>query len=262
MIEFLFDPTVMILIFAGLLAGFIDSIAGGGGLITIPALMLSGLPPVETLGTNKLQGLFGSFSAMVAYARGGQVNIRKQITQAAMAFIGSIIGAMVATLIPVKLFQAFLPVLLIIVACYFAFKPNLNDIDKLERMRPIIFSLTMAPLVGFYDGIFGPGAGSFYMLAFVSLSGFGILKATAHTKLLNFSSNLGGFLTFAIMGSINIKIGIAMGIAQFIGAQLGARVAMKTGAKLIKPLLVIVCVILAYKLLEAHDNPLRQWLNL
>ena len=261
MIEFLSDPTALMLIFAGLIAGFIDSIAGGGGLITIPALMLSGLPPIETLGTNKLQGLFGSFSAMIAYARGGHVNIKKQVGQAFMAFLGGIIGALVATLIPIRIFQAFLPILLVIVAIYFALKPNLNDLDRQERIRPIVFALTMAPLVGFYDGIFGPGAGSFYMLAFVSLSGFGILKATAHTKLLNFSSNLGGFLTFAVVGSIDIGIGIAMGIAQFIGAQLGARVAMKTGAKLIKPLLVIVCFILAYKLLQAHDNPLRQWLH-
>lgn len=249
------------LIFAGLIAGFVDSIAGGGGLITIPALMLSGLPPIATLGTNKLQGIFGSFSAMIAYARGGHINIRKQTGQAFMAFFGSIVGALVANFLPVTIFQAFLPILLIVVALYFALKPNLNDIDQQERVRPIIFCLTMAPLIGFYDGIFGPGAGSFYMLAFVTLSGFGILKATANTKLLNFSSNLGGLLTFAMMGSIDIRIGIAMGIAQFIGAQLGARVAMKTGAKLIKPLLVLVCLILAYKLLHSPDNPLRQWLH-
>lgn len=261
MMEFSTDPTMMMLIFAGLFAGFIDSIAGGGGLITIPALMLSGLPPIATLGTNKLQGLFGSFSAMIAYARGGHVDISKQFGQAFLAFLGSIIGALVATLIPVAIFQAFLPILLIVVALYFALKPNLNDVDKQQRIRPVIFCLTMAPLIGFYDGIFGPGAGSFYMLAFVTLSGFGILKATAHTKLLNFSSNLGALLTFAMMGTINIRIGIVMGIAQFIGAQLGAKVAMKTGAKLIKPLLVLVCLILAYKLLQSPDNPLRQWLH-
>ncbi|MHC5308094.1 TSUP family transporter [Bartonella sp. LJL80] len=262
MIDFLTDPTIVTLIFAALAAGIIDSIAGGGGLITIPVLMLSGIPPVTALGTNKLQGLFGSFSATLAYARAGHVDLRKQFGQALMAFFGSVVGALVAVVIPVAILQAFLPVLLIVVALYFALKPNLNDIDKTQRIGPMVFCLTMAPLVGFYDGLFGPGAGSFYMLAFVSLAGYGILKATAHTKLLNFSSNVGGFLTFALVGSIDFRIGISMGIAQFIGAQIGARIAMRVGSRLIKPLLVIVCLILAVKLLWDPHNPLREFLHL
>lgn len=261
MIAFFSDPTIWILICAALIAGLVDSIAGGGGLITIPALLLSNIPPVTALGTNKLQGLFGSFSAMLAYARGGHVNLKKQFYQAFMAFAGSIAGALVALVIPVTILQSFLPILLIVVAIYFAIKPNLNDIDKTERMRPIVFCLTMAPLVGFYDGLFGPGAGSFYMLAYVSLSGMGILKATAHTKLLNFASNIGAFATFAFVGSIDYRIGICMGIAQFIGAQIGAHIAMHIGSKLIKPLLVIICLILAVKLLWDPHNPLRTLLH-
>lgn len=261
MIEFLTDPITLMLIAAALTAGFVDSIAGGGGLISVPFLLLSGLPSVTALGTNKLQSLFGSFSATLAYARAGHVNLSKQYLQALMAFFGSIIGALIAIHIPVYILQAFLPMLLIIVAIYFAFKPNLNDLDKAERLKPIVFCLTMAPLIGFYDGLFGPGAGSFYMLAFVSLTGYGILKATAHTKLLNFSSNLGGFLTFVFFGSIDYRIGISMGIAQFIGAQIGAHLAMKIGSRLIKPLLVIICLILAMKLLWDPHNPIREFLH-
>lgn len=261
MIAFFSDPTIIILVCAALIAGFVDSIAGGGGLITLPAILLTGAPPVSALGTNKLQGIFGSLSAMLTYARAGHVNFKKQRFQSLMAFIGGVTGALVALVLPVTLLQTFLPILLIIVAIYFAFKPNLNDIDKAERIKPIVFCLTMAPLIGFYDGLCGPGAGAFYMLAYVSLSGMGILKATAHTKLLNFASNVGSLITFAFVGTIDCRIGLSMGIAQFIGAQAGARVAMKIGSQLIKPLLVIICLALAIKLLWDPQNPLRLFLH-
>src|SRR5690606_38206296 len=116
---------------------------------------------------------------------------------------------------------------------------------------------TIVPLIGFYDGAFGPGTGSFFMLAFVSLAGYGVLKATAHTKTLNFASNVGSFLTFAFVGAIHWKIGLIMGVAQFAGARLGAMFAMKKGATLIKPLLVVVCILLAVRLLLNPENPIR-----
>src|SRR5690606_33613899 len=122
---------------------------------------------------------------------------------------------------------------------------------------PFLFGALVVPLIGLYDGIFGPGAGSFYMLAFVSLAGFGVLKATAHTKLLNFSSNVGGFIVFASVGVIAWKVGLMMGVAQFLGARVGAHLAIRNGARLIKPLLVVVCVGLAKKLLADPANPLR-----
>jgi uncharacterized membrane protein YfcA len=158
--------------------------------------------------------------------------------------------------------SAALPVVLIAIALFFAFKPNMNDVDRAERMSPFLFGLTLAPAVGFYDGLFGPGAGSFYMLGFVALAGFGVLKATAHTKLLNFASNLGGFAVFAAVGVIFWKIGLMMGVAQFLGARVGAGFAIRNGAKLIKPLLVIVCVALAAKLLADPANPLRAAIGL
>ncbi|MCY0147727.1 TSUP family transporter [Hoeflea sp. G2-23] len=242
--------TLTVLLFAAaFLAGFVDSIAGGGGLIALPAMLLVGFSPVEALGTNKLQGLFGSGSATVAYARKGHVDLKTQIGPAVLAAAGSAIGAMLATLIPGELFRAFLPFLLIVIALYFGIKPNMGDIDRARRLSPFLFGLMIVPMVGFYDGLFGPGAGSFYMLAFVALAGFGLLKATAHTKLLNFASNIGGFAVFAFVGVISWKIGLMMGAAQFAGAQVGSRLAMKNGAKIIKPLLVITCVALAAKLL-------------
>lgn len=249
--------TILLLTAAAFIAGFIDSIAGGGGLITIPALLLAGLPPVQALGTNKLQSLFGSGSATISYAAKGHVDIRKQLPAAAMSCIGSIFGALLATVLPGDILRAFMPVLLVAIALYFAFKPNMGDVDRTERMTPFLFGVTVVPAIGFYDGVFGPGTGSFFMLAFVSLAGYGILKATAHTKLLNFASNIGGLLAFAIVGAVYWKIGLIMGAAQFLGARIGAHMAMRSGARLIKPLLVCTCVALAIRLLIDPTNPLR-----
>jgi len=244
------------------MAGFVDSIAGGGGLIAVPALLLAGLSPVEALGTNKLQGLFGSGSAAVAYARKGHVDLRAQLPSAALSAVGSAFGAILATVIPGDIFRAFLPFLLVAIALYFAFKPNMGDIDRARRLSPFLFGLMIVPMLGFYDGVFGPGAGSFFMLAFVALAGYGLLKATAHTKPLNFASNLGAFGVFAFFGVISWKIGLMMGAAQFAGAQVGSRMAMKNGARIIKPLLVITCVALAAKLIADPANPVRVWFGI
>jgi uncharacterized membrane protein YfcA len=240
---------VLLLAAAAFGAGFIDSIAGGGGLITLPVLLLAGFSPAQALATNKLQGLFGSGSATIAYASKGHVNLRKQLPMALLALAGSALGAVLATMIPGEWMRAVLPPMLIAIALYFVFKPNMNDVDRTHRISPFLFGLGVVPLIGFYDGLFGPGAGSFYMLAFVSLAGFGVLKATAHTKLLNFSSNVGAFAFFAFAGLISWKVGLLMGVCSFLGARIGAGVAMKSGARLIKPLLVTTCIVLAVKLL-------------
>lgn len=239
----------IILFFVALFAGFVDSIAGGGGLIAIPAMLILGVPPLEALGTNKLQAQFGSASATIAYARRGHVDLKKQFPMAAMAFIGGILGALTASFVPPDTLRAIMPFLLIAIALYFAFKPNLSDLDSHQRITPFVFGLTIVPLVGFYDGVFGPGAGSFYMLAFVGLAGFGMLKATAHTKLLNFGSNFGSFLVFTLSGAILWKLGLTMGLGQFLGAQVGSRLAMSNGARIIRPLLVVSCLAMATKLM-------------
>ena len=243
-------PDILLLLaLAAFAAGFIDSIAGGGGLITVPVLLLAGLAPVEALGTNKLQSVFGSGSATYSYARAGLVDLKRQLPTAALSLIGSVAGAALATILPGDWLNVVLPALLVIIALYFAFKPEMSDVDRASRISPFLFGVTIVPLVGFYDGIFGPGTGSFFMVAFVALAGYGVLKATAHTKLLNFASNIGSLVLFAAAGVVVWKVGLVMGAAQFLGARLGARLAMKSGARLIKPLLVLTCVALAIKLL-------------
>lgn len=240
---------VGILIFAAFLAGFVDAVAGGGGLITVSVLLLTGFSPLQALATNKLQGLFGAGTAALTFGLKGHVDLKTQLLPACLSFLAAALGAMLITIIPADNIRLLLPFLLIGVALFFWLKPGLDDQNRAQRMRPILFAATVVPVIGFYDGFFGPGTGSFFMLAFVTLSGFGILKATAHTKLLNFASNVGGFIVFAMAGAVVWKIGLAMGVAQIIGAQLGVRLAISKGSRLIKPLLVFTCVILAIKLL-------------
>ncbi|MFZ1813749.1 MAG: TSUP family transporter [Rhizobiaceae bacterium] len=242
---------MLTLALAAFVAGFIDSIAGGGGLITIPVLLLSGMPPAVALGTNKLQGLFGSGSAAIHYARKGHLNLAKQLPLASLSFISAVCGAWVATRISPDWLQRVMPFLLIAIALYFALKPSLGDEDKSARFTPAAFAATAIPLIAFYDGIFGPGTGSFFMIAFVVLAGYGVLKATAHTKFLNFASNLGGFCAFALAGVVDWRVGLVMGAAQVAGARIGASLAIANGARLIRPLLVITCLVLAARLFTA-----------
>lgn len=237
------------LIAAAVAAGFIDAIAGGGGLITVPALLLAGVPPAQALATNKVQGVFGAATAAIAYARSGQVDPRRQIGAAALAFTAGLAGALAVSAIPTQALRYALPVVLVGIALFFALKPGLGDLDRTERLRPLAFTALIVPLIGFYDGLLGPGAGAFYMIAFVTLAGHGILRATAHTKLLNFASNAGGLTGFALTGHPLWLLGLAMAAGQVLGAAIGARLAVRVGARLIKPLLVVTSTLLALKLI-------------
>lgn len=249
--------TVLILGLVGLAAGFIDSIAGGGGLISVPALLSAGLDPLSALATNKLQSTFGSFSAAVAYGRARLIDWRTAWPMAVVAFVGSILGAALITVLPADVLSAVMPVMLILVAIYFAAAPRIGTETRPARISTRAFTATLALGVGFYDGCFGPGTGSFFMIGFVVLLGFPIMRATAHTKLLNFASNLGGLLFFTLTGGVNVIIGVTMGIGQYMGAQVGARLALRSGARLIRPLLVVVCCAMAVRLLLDPANPLR-----
>ena len=246
------DITVNLLIlffFLGLFAGFFDSISGGGGLLTIPVMLIAGVPPLEALGTNKLQGIFGTASATITFASKGHLDFKSLWPIVLLCFILSIVGALITSHIPEERLIVFIPYILILVALYFGLSKKISENGKTPILTFSILGTIILPIVGFYDGIFGPGAGSFYMFALLSLGGLGIVQATAQTKLLNFSSNLGGFLFFCIIGTINWKIGVTMAGGQIIGSSIGARLAIKKGIKIIKPLLIIICIITAVRLL-------------
>ncbi|WP_052026100.1 TSUP family transporter [Oceaniovalibus guishaninsula] len=234
---------------AAFVAGIIDAIAGGGGLITLPALILAGAPPVTAIGTNKIQGACGAATAAFSYARAGHVDLRRQTGTAAIAFAAGMGGALLVSWLPVDTIQLGLPPLLIAIALFFALKPGLGDVDRAARLSPFVFAVTAVPLIAGYDGLLGPGAGAFYMLAFVTLAGFGVLRAVAHTKLLNLASNLGSLLVFSLVADVWWGVGVAMAIAQIAGARIGAGLAMRIGARVIKPVLVVTSVALALRLM-------------
>ncbi|MCB5408708.1 TSUP family transporter [Pseudogemmobacter faecipullorum] len=239
----------LMLMLAAFFAGMIDAIAGGGGLIAMPALLLAGLSPIETLATNKLQSSFGAATATWAYARAGHVRPREQLGMALISACAGAAGAMVAHLMPDAMLRIVMPGVLIAVAAFFALRRGLSDQDRIQRMKPAVFAFTMVPAIAAYDGFFGPGTGSFFMTAFILLAGYGVLKATAHTKLLNFASNLGSLCVFIPAGGVLWAVGLSMAVAQTCGAMIGAKLAMRVGAGLIRPLLIVTSSAMAARLI-------------
>ena len=185
----------------------------------------------------------------MAYARAGHVRLKDQLGMAAISALAAAGGALVAKSLPADALRIIMPVILVAVAAFFALKPGISDDARAQRMAPAVFAFTAVPLIAAYDGFFGPGTGSFFMLGFVMLAGYGVLKATAHTKLLNFASNFGSLMVFVFSGAIWWAVGLAMALAQIGGAYVGARLALRIGARLIKPLLVVTSTAMAARLI-------------
>ena len=245
-----FDLTILVALgFVGLLAGFVDAIAGGGGLIAIPALLAVGIPPVTAFGTNKLQSVVGTVIAAFTYWRKGFVSPKLLAVAIPLTFGGSFLGALAVKSIDTTVLQYAVPVALIAVALYFAFAPRLTDEDSHARLGIAIFLPLMGFAVGFYDGILGPGTGSFMTLGFVTLFGFGVTRAAGHTKVLNLTSNLGALALFIPSGNVVWLVAGVMIVGQIIGGYLGALTGIRFGARLIRPLVVVVSIALAVKLL-------------
>jgi uncharacterized protein len=248
---------LLVLALVGLVAGAVDAIAGGGGLITVPALLLAGLDPASALATNKLQGSFGTAMSTARFARAGVLDLRstEAWTLAAAAFLGSLVGAALVAVAPVESLRVLLPFLILAVALYFALGPAMSDVDVAARLSPSAFAIGVAAPVGAYDGLFGPGAGSFYMAALVGLAGYGAAKAVGRTKLLNLSSNLAALIFFAASGHVAWLAGLVMAAGAVAGAQIGSGLAIRHGAKLVRPLLIVVSLALALRLLLDAGHP-------
>lgn len=240
--------TLALLFGAAFLGGFIDSIAGGGGSITLPSLMLAGASPLEALATNKLQGSFGSFSATRLFYKKGYLDLKKCLPFAILVFIFASFGTIAVQFIDTKFLSKFLPFLIMLFGFYFLFSPKISEEQRAVQFHKAYLLLALAA-IGLYDGFFGPGTGSFLLLALIALGGFGITNALAQAKLYNFSTNLASLIFFALGGNMLFGIGLVMALGQFIGANLGSRAAIRYGIKIIKPLIVIVSFSMAAKLL-------------
>lgn len=253
--------TVLALVCVSFCAAIIDSIAGGGGLLNVPALLLAGLDPVSAVATNKLQGSFGVLSATRAYARAGLIDWKGTLPAFVGSAVGAGTGAVMAQVIPLGALKTAVPFLLIAIALFIAFSPKLSDAESRERVRPALYAATFAVMIGFYDGIFGPGGGTFFFITLVVLLGQGVTRAAANAKFLNLASNVGAFALFAFSGHIYWALGVVLGCAAMAGAQIGARAALRQGAALIKPVVVIVSILMALKLMSDASHPIGQWLR-
>jgi len=238
----------LLVLIAGV-AGCIDAIAGGGGLLALPALLWAGLPPLEALATNKLQGSFGTASATVRFLRHGAIDLRALGPAAILTFAGSAAGSWLVSRVDPGALARLLPLLLVAFALYFLLSPRAGDLPSRQRLGLAPFGLLVGAGVGFYDGFFGPGTGSFLALAFVALLGYDLRRATAGTKLLNFASNLAALLVFAAGGHVVWTVGLAMAVGQWAGAWVGAHLVIRHGARLVRPLLVVVSLLLSLRLL-------------
>lgn len=238
-----------ILFGTGFTAGFVDSIAGGGGLITVPVLMSLGLDPRVALGTNKLQATFGSGSAAWHYGRAGAVSWRDSFRGFVLSFIGAAIGALAVQRLEPGFLKRLIPVLLLAVAVYVLFKPRLGAEDHPPRMPRLRFEIIFGLGIGFYDGFFGPGTGTFWTMACMVFLGFNMTRATAYTKVMNFASNLSALLLFLLGGYVVYTAGLVMGIGQWMGAMLGSKMVIARGTKFIRPVFLTMVFALTIKLL-------------
>jgi len=244
---------VSLLFSAALLAGFVDAIAGGGGLVTVPALLAVGLPPHLALGTNKGQSVFGSASALLRYTRAGLVDGRRARLTFPLGFVGALMGTSLVLRLRPETLRPLVLALLLGVAGFLVFRrpPRPKEAVPLSshphpRTRAITAFLALG--IGAYDGFFGPGTGTFLIVGFVALLGDTLPGASAEAKVVNFASNLAALTLFAWRGVVLWKLALPMAFAQLLGGFLGAHLAVRKGERLVRPVMLLVVVGLMLKL--------------
>src|SRR5262245_17660917 len=246
----MFEPWLLALLFlTGLFAGFVDAIAGGGGLITLPVMLSCGFDPQTALGTNKLQASFGSGSASWHYTRAGVVRLPDCVRGFVITFLAAIAGSWAVQRLDPALLRRVIPILLVLIALYVLLKPSLGAADCPPRMSRTRFDLFFGCLLGFYDGFLGPGTGTFWTTAFVLCLGFNLTRATGYTKIMNFASNLSALGLFLLRKKVLFIPGLAMGAGQLVGARLGASMVVRRGARFIRPIFITVVLAITLKLI-------------
>lgn len=244
------DPVAAtVLLCAAFFAGLIDSIAGGGGLITLPALLSAGLPPHLALGTNKLAGSFGTFSATRIYIRKGIFRPALWRYAIAATFVGALIGAASTRLFSPALLNKLLPLIIIAAGAYALWPRRVPATVIGAECRPgKAASVTLGSLLGFYDGFSGPGTGVFWTTLAMKIFKADLVSASGIARAMNFVSNIVALLTFALLNSVNYMLGLSMGLAVMLGASIGARSAIRYGRALIRPIFLAVVIALAGRL--------------
>ncbi len=232
----------------GFVAAFIDSVVGGGGLISVPTLMWAGLPMLNVLGTNKFASTMGACAGFLTYLRSGTIDKKIMRVMFPLAFIGSVIGVFVVREVPSDFLRPLVVVMLIVIAIYSAAKKNWGADKKSVHVthKNYLFGLPLIFILGFYDGFFGPGTGSFMLFLYLMM-GYGFLGAAANARAANFASNLAAVIVFTSFGLVNFDYALPMGVGMIIGAFCGARMAISKGAAYVRPLFIGMTVILIGK---------------
>ena len=255
------DPALLMplmLFFAGALAGFVDSIVGGGGLISVPAMLLTNLPPSVALGSNKLSSVFGALTAAIAYARSGKVEWPLVKRLMPITFVGSLLGTWLVISIPPLYLKPIIIVLLVSVLIFVLFKKDWGTVTTYAgaSKQKLILLAIGALGIGFYDGFVGPGTGTFLIFMFI-YAGFNFLYSSGNAKFLNFTSNLASLILFISLGHVDYVLGLSAAAGQIIGATLVARFAIKKGVGLVRFVFIATTVSMLCKL--TYDYIVAQW---
>lgn len=253
---------LLIFFITGLAGGTIDAIAGGGGLICLPVLLGFGLSPQLALGTNKLQSLCGTAVAAFSYYRQGWLKRQGLLQGLLFTTIGAILGAVATQLSSNEFLKKLIPFLLFLVFIYVIFCPRLGHQDQKPKWSIHLFYPLVGIPLGFYDGFLGPGVGGFWLFLLMSLLGYNILKATAYTKVFNLTSNIIAMLCFALGGNIDYRIGLCMALGQLLGGRIGAQFAMSRGARVVRPLFLLMMFAAIVTLIYRDDSNWRGGLQL
>ncbi|WP_311835995.1 TSUP family transporter [Cellulomonas fimi] len=235
--------TLLLLVLAGFAAGWIDAVVGGGGLVQLPALLLvPGMSPVQALATNKLAGIMGTSVSAVTYYRRVGPDMSTALPTALAALGGAAGGAALASSLPEAVFRPVILVALVLVAVYTVARPSVGRSTALRwaGRRHTGAAAAIGAVIGFYDGLLGPGTGTFLVIALVGVLGFAFLEASAQAKIVNAATNLGALAVFAVQGAPLWKLGLAVGVANIAGAYLGARMAVAKGSAFVRVVFVVV----------------------
>ncbi|WDP90136.1 MAG: TSUP family transporter [Desulfobacter sp.] len=242
----------VLLFLTGLAAGFVDSIAGGGGLIALPALLATGMPPQLALGTNKLQGSFGTLSATLNFIRRGKVGLKENLSGIGFTFAGAVAGAWAIQQIQADFIRHIIPFMLLFVFIYTLAAKDLGKEAGRARMGKHLFFMIFGLGLGFYDGFFGPGTGSFWTGALLILLGMDMTRATGTTRIMNFTSNIVALSLFIMGGNVLYTVGLVMAGGQVIGARIGSGMAIQRGTPFIRPIFLTMVFLTIARLIYVN----------
>jgi uncharacterized membrane protein YfcA len=240
--------TAAFLAAAGFLGGLVDSVVGGGGVITLPAFLVAGLPVQSALGTNKLAGTSASTTATLVFAGAGRVDRKLQLRAAPVALLFAAAGAVTATRTDPSALRLLVIVAVLVSAAWAVLRPGLPERPPQPSRRASLLALGGIAAVGFYDGLLGPGTGLFFFAILTGPLQLGFIDGAGNGRALNLASNVGALLLFALLGHVNVLYGLVMAAGVVLGARLGARLTLARGAAFVRPMLVVACLLLVGRL--------------